>query len=404
MKRIYADNAATSFPKPEAVTEAMQVYACTIGASAGRGAYAEARQAEDIIRKCRKSLAQLFNAESPEQIIFTLNATDALNLAIKGLIGDKTGSHIITTWMDHNSILRPFNALVNRGLVEQTRVQCDPATGLVDPDDIAKAIRSNTKLIATLHGSNVTGTLQPVDEIGRICHKHEIPFVLDAAQSVGHIPLDVQKTHIDYLAFPGHKGLLGPLGTGGLYIAPGMETQLQPLREGGTGSVSELDTQPENLPDRFEPGSHNTIGIAGLLASVDWILDQNVAQLRIHEITLITTMLNHMNNAPSNLHMFGPTNPNDRFAVFSFQIDGLAPAELATILEDQYGILTRPGLHCAPLAHKTIGTFDTGGTTRMSFGPFTQTSDITFAANALIEIASQIAGITTSKSVAANRC
>ena len=247
------DNAATSFPKPPGVLEAMTRYATELGASPGRGAYAEAREAGRLMLECRQRLCRLIGADEskPEHIIFTLNTTDALNLAIRGILLHprcRSGkAHIITTWLDHNSVLRPYNALADQIGVEQTRVACDPQTGLVDPNDIRRAVRPETCLIAVVHGSNVTGTLQPVREIGRIAREHDIAFVVDAAQSMGHVPIDVEADCIDLLAFPGHKGLLGPLGTGGLYIRPGIESRLVTSREGGTGSRSEMDSQPEDL-------------------------------------------------------------------------------------------------------------------------------------------------------------
>ncbi len=273
------DNAATSFPKPTQVTEAMVRYATQIGASAGRGAYREAVETGELLSECRRRLCRLFNGQRSEHFIFTLNCSDALNLAIKGLIDPDRKGHAICTQVDHNSILRPLNALVDAGLIEQTRVAVDPATGLVDPDDIARAIRPDTRLIAVTHASNVTGTVQPIREIGKIAQSHGIPFVVDIAQSAGHLPIDVQADGIDLLAAPGHKGLLGPLGTGFLYIRPGMEKALHPIREGGTGSASDSDRQPEFLPDKYEAGSHNAIGIIGLSEGVQWVLSQGIENL-----------------------------------------------------------------------------------------------------------------------------
>src|SRR3954451_17084156 len=225
-RRLYMDNAATSFPKPRAVGEAMARYATELGASAGRGAYREAVETGALIHECRTRLNTLFNGEDPGHFVFTLNCTDALNLAIKGLVDPHDGGHAICTHIDHNSILRPLNEMRSRGWVEQTQVPVDPVTGVVDPDAIKRAIRSDTRLIAITHVSNVTGTVQPIREIGRIAREHGIPFIVDAAQSAGHVPIDVQADHIDLLAAPGHKGLLGPLGTGLLYIRPGLEESL----------------------------------------------------------------------------------------------------------------------------------------------------------------------------------
>jgi len=385
-RRLYLDNSATSFPKPEAVLEAMIRYARDVGASAGRGAYREAIQSAEIIARCRLLLARLFHAPKPESFLFTLNATDALNLAIKGLL--RPGDHAITTCMDHNSVLRPLNALRDRIGVAATFVPCDPQTGLVDPDDIRRAIGPKTRLIALVHASNVTGTVQPIAEVGRMAREREIAFVVDAAQSVGHLPIDVQALPIDAMAFPGHKALLGPLGTGVLYIRPGLEAKLETLREGGTGSVSEKPYQPDFLPDRYEPGSHNAIGIAGLAAGVEYILDRGIDDLRRHEEGLSTAFMDAVEGI-EHLTLYGPRRMADRVGVFSIRIAGYEPAELSAALEARFGILTRSGLHCAPLAHRTIGTYDRGGTTRFSLGPFVTRDDVARAADALADLARQ---------------
>ncbi len=403
--RVYMDNAATSFPKPKVVHEAMMHFATELGASPGRGAYAEAREAGRLMQQCRTRLCQLIGADinRPEQMIFTLNTSDALNMAIRGIVGKALlsksvggtsgggagGGHGITTWLEHNSILRPFNALASRNDIEQTRVPCDPQTGLVDPEDIRKAIQPNTVLIACVHGSNVTGTVQPIGQIGRIAREHDIPFLVDAAQTIGHMPINIETEYIDLLAFPGHKGLLGPLGTGGLYIRPGIEDRMITYREGGTGSVSDEDTQPTFLPDRFEPGSHNAIGIIGLSEGVQWILNKGIEKIWEHEQHLMRIMLEGLidyGQMPG-LTLFGPNCIKNRCGVFSVRIEGFdQPQTLSDILENQYGILTRSGLHCAPLAHKTFGTHTLGGMTRLSFGPFLTSQDVKYASDALGQI------------------
>ena len=380
------DNAATSFPKPLVVTEAMVRYANELGASAGRGAYSEAMETGALIAECRRRLNRLFHGENHDHFIFTLNCSDALNLAIKGLIKLGEKSHAICTHIDHNSILRPLNALQDGGLIEQTRVPVDSKTGLVDPNDIRKAIRPDTKLIAITHVSNVTGTIQPIREIGRIAREHAVPFIVDAAQSAGHLPIDVQLDNIDLLAAPGHKALLGPLGTGFLYIRPGLEKILRTLREGGTGSVSEDDRQPDFLPDKYEPGSHNAIGIIGLSEGVKYILDQSVEKLAAHDLDLVRVFLDGISNIEG-LTYFGPFGVRNRVGVFTVKIDGYDPQELSAILESRFGILTRSGIHCAPLAHAAIGTLKDGGATRFSFGAFLSKQDVKFATDALGEIA-----------------
>lgn len=383
------DNAATSFPKPKAVMDAMTRYATELGASAGRGAYHEAVETAALIATCRQRLNTLFNGENPNHFVFTLNCSGALNMAIKGLIdprGNSAEQHAIGTWIDHNSILRPLKSLENAGCCEVTRVPVDARTGLVDPDEIRRAIRPTTKLIAVTHASNVTGTVQPIREIGRIAREHNIPFVVDAAQSAGHIPVDVQADFIDLLAAPGHKALLGPLGTGLLYIRPGIEKILRTTQEGGTGSVSEEDTQPDFMPDKYEPGSHNAIGIAGLSEGVQWILNEGIDTLKEHDLDLVRVFIDGVSGIEG-LTYYGPQGVRDRLGVFSVHIDGYDPNELAMVLESNYGILTRPGLHCAPLAHQILGTIQFGGTTRFSFSPFLSKQDVKYATDALAEIA-----------------
>ena len=393
-RRLYLDNAATSFPKPPCVLEAMNRYATHVGASPGRGAYAEAREATTIFQECRQRLNTLIHGQSCDHIVFTLNTTDALNLAIHGLIHPAAKRrHVVTCHLDHNSVLRPFNTLVQRGLATQTRVVCDPVDGRVDPDDVRDAIRPDTGLVAIVHGSNVTGTLQPIHEIGAICREMAVPFLVDAAQTAGHVPIDVQADHIDLLAAPGHKGLLGPLGTGFLYIRPGIEKMMRTVREGGTGSVSELDTQPDFMPDRFEPGSHNAPGIVGLHAALGWILDQTVAKLWAHDQALVRTMIDGLHDGESmpGLRLIGPQGVKHRCGVFSFRLDHPErrydePTALADALEAEFGILTRAGLHCAPLAHQTMHTATRGGTTRLSFGPYVTPQDVKYACDALAHL------------------
>ena len=386
MNRIYMDNSATSFPKPPAVIEAMVSFARDCGASAGRGAYAEAKACEQMLATCRQRLATLINAEAPQRIAFAMNCSEALNTAIRGLLNTApTGSHAIATALEHNSVLRPYNALADQAGLVPEFIPCDPQTGLVDPDDIRRAIRPETKLIACVHVSNVTGTRQPIQAVADIAREYEIPLVVDAAQSIGHIELDVQALGADFVAFPGHKGLLGPLGTGALYIKPGAERTCHTMKEGGTGTVSEWATHPESLPDKYEIGSHNAIGLAGLSEGVAWVLERGVASLRAHDVALCEQFLAATDDV-AGLTIFGPRDVADRTGVFSVRIPGLSPHEVADRLERDFGVLTRPGIHCAPFAHKTIGTHPIG-TCRLSFGAFTTTEDVAHAANALAEIA-----------------
>ena len=385
--RLYMDNSATSFPKPSAVTKAMVDFASSCGASAGRGAYAEAKACEEILWTCRQKVAQLINAESSERIVFTLNCSEALAIVIRGLLNTApAGAHAIATAMEHNSVLRPYNALARQtGLVPQF-IACEAATGLVDPDDIARAIVPATRLIACIHVSNVTGTIQPIAAIAAAARKAGVPCLIDAAQSAGHVPIDVQALGADFVAFPGHKGLLGPLGTGVLYIRPGMEHKLPTMKEGGTGTVSEQPVQPEAMPDKYEIGSHNAIGLAGLAAGADWVLRRGVEGLRFHDEKLCRLFM-RLTDGVEGLRVYGPRDAASRCGVFSVNVDGFeSPQALADVLEADFGLLTRPGVHCAPLAHQTIGTHP-AGTCRLSFGAFTTEAHVRHAAEALAEVA-----------------
>ena len=281
-----------------------------------------------------------------------------------------------------------MRALEDQKILHRTVVPVDAKTGLVDPEQIRRAIQPGTRLITITHASNVTGTLQPVREVGKIAREHDVALLVDAAQSAGHVPIDVQEDCIDLLAASGHKGLLGPQGTGFLYIRPGLEKDLQPIRQGGTGSISEDDRPPEFMPDRYEAGSHNTIGLAGLSAGLDWVLERGVDKIAVHERELIGTFLDGIDGVDK-LKLFGPAGVKNRVGVFSMRIDGYEPPELAAILESSFGILTRAGLHCAPRIHETLGTLSTGGTTRLSFSPFLSSQDVQYAADALAEIALQ---------------
>lgn len=370
----------------------MMRFATDVDASAGRGGYAEAREAGRLMHECRERINRLINGASPDHVVFTLNGTDSLNIAIKGMVLQGMRNHAITTWMAHNSVLRPLNALAERGHMEQTRLPCDPKTGLVDPDDIARAITPHTRLVAIVHGSNVSGTLMPIREIGAICRERGVPFLVDAAQTAGHVPIDVREMNIDLLAMPGHKGLMGPLGTGVLYIRPGLEEQMRTMREGGTGSLSESDVQPLNMPDKFEAGSQNAIGIAGLSAGVQWILERGVEHLWEHEEELINHMLQRLDEDDMpGLRLVGPPDFQNRCGVFSIVIDGIEPNELSAILEDEFSVLTRAGFHCAPLAHRTLGTDRLGGTTRISFGAFNSEAEVDVLCDALREICGEYA-------------
>ncbi len=382
--RLYADNAATSFPKPPEVFEAMRAYAEHMGASAGRGAYREAVETGEVLASCRSRLARLIHAEAAEHVVFTMNCSAALNQAIKGHL--RPGDHVITTTMEHNSVLRPLHAMTAAGLIQADYIQADASTGLIDADTLFAAVGPRTRLIAIVHGSNVSGSLQAIEAIGCEARRRGIALLVDAAQTIGHVPIDVQAAGIDLLAVPGHKGLMGPLGTGALYIRPGLEEAMRPLMEGGTGSLSDQPAQPEFMPDKFEPGSHNAIGLAGLDAAVAWIEDRTVDALRAHDLALSSRFLERTADIEG-LTVFGPTVAEDRIAVFSVRIAGMSPDRLAATLESDFGILTRSGLHCAPMAHATFGTDYSGGTTRVSFGAYNSVEDVDRCAAALAELA-----------------
>ncbi len=369
----YFDNAATSFPKPQCVVEAMVSYQENCGASPGRGAYAEATDATNVLDKCRSELCELIHAPLDTHCIFTLNCTDALNLAINGIASHFQDEevHIVTTAMDHNSVFRPLQTLASKTFTHSI-IEADSKTGLVSPDAIKQAIRPSTRLIAVAHGSNVTGTVQDIEAISKVCG--DIPLLVDAAQTMGHIPIDIQAMNIDLLAFPGHKGLLGPLGTGGLIMREGMEQFIHPIRTGGTGSESEHPIQPTSLPDKYEPGSHNMVGIAGLAASTQWILDKGVINLHNKELELSEQFIREL-SVIDGVQIAGPQTTANRCGVFSLVFEG-CPHEIAKQLEQEFGICSRSGLHCAPFAHKTMGTGTLGGTVRVSFGPFHSKEDV----------------------------
>ncbi len=399
-RRLYLDNAATSFPKPAAVHGAMLDYATRLGTTPGRAQYAESREGGRIIRRCRERLVEFFGGESPDHVVFTLNCTDALNLAIKGVVGHRLRTrpgrpvHLVATAMDHNSVLRPLNALAGAG-VEWTCVEAASGDGHIDPGDVERAITPDTALVIGNHASNVTGVIQPIAEMGALCRQRGVLFLADVAQSLGHVPVDLRAMSIDLLAFPGHKGLLGPLGTGGLYIRPGLEEQIDSLREGGTGTRSEADTQPAFMPDKYEPGSHNAVGIAGLSEAVAYHLDRGIADSRSHEMELMTSLLDGLRAGGARIHphadgwtgdgpladltLHGPAAPQDRIGVFSLTHAHADPATFAAVLEMKHNILVRAGLHCAPRAHRTLGTLGgpgPAGAVRASLGPFIEIPDI----------------------------
>lgn len=379
---IYLDNAATTFPKPRQVYEAVLDCMENYGANPGRAGHKLAMRAGREIYECRENIAKLLNVSNPMSIVFTHNATDSLNLAIKGVV--KSGDHIITTSIEHNSVIRPIKALEKNG-VENTIVKCDKY-GHLDPNDIKKAIKPNTKLIVTTHASNVCGTIVDIESVGNIAKENNILYLVDASQTLGVYDIDVQKINVDIIAAPGHKCLLGPQGTGMLYIRDGLEVNI--LKEGGTGSNSEDLFQPNMMPDRYESGTHNTPGIAGLNAGVKFILETDIDKIRKHEEELCEYMLTKLTEVP-NIKIYGPLDSKKRAAVISINIGDIDSGEVTFILDDMYEIATRSGIHCSPLAHKTLGTLRQG-TVRFSLGYFNTKEDIDKAVEALKHIEKEI--------------
>lgn len=393
---IYLDNASTSFPKPPEVVEAVARCLSDIAGSAGRGAHAGARRAAKIIDSCRDAVAELIEAERPESIVFTHNATDALNLAIRGvvepLLRRGEAAHVVASALDHNSVLRPIEFVRSLGasvtIVDANRV------GQVEPSLVCDAIRDDTRLVVLNHASNVTGIVQSAAEIAFACRARGVPLLLDATQTLGHMMVSVRQLDVDMLAFSGHKGLLGPTGTGGLYVCQGFEDRVEPLRLGGTGTESESPRQPRSMPERFESGTMNVAGLAGLDAGVQWVLRECVRDEYSREGRSIDVFMGVLNQLGMNaagrgedgspthgLSVIGGASPSaGRVGVFAFVHDTVDVHQAAAMLESEHGVVTRAGLHCAPLA--------AGGraTLRASFGPMVEVDDAVIAAGAIVEV------------------
>ena len=378
---IYLDNAATSFPKPEPVYQALDAFARTSLANPGRAGHRMAVAAERTLDATRHSLNQFFHGAAPERWIFTLNCTDGLNLAIKGIV--QPGDHVITTDLEHNSISRPLVALQKTGIISLTRVASE--SGYVDPDAIRNAITPKTSLVAMTHASNVLGTVQPIAAIGAIVRETGALFLVDAAQSAGVVPIDLRMAPVDMLAFPGHKSLYGPTGTGALYVGPRTDGKLRPWREGGTGGDSSSATQPTLLPYLLEGGTPNVLGVAGLAAGIAWVTDRGPDNVREHEVGLLQQVVDWV-LASGSWRLAGRWEPQTHVGALSLIApDSLAPQDLGAILDTSFDIAVRPGLHCAPYIHRALGTFP-DGTLRLSPGPFTKPEDISAFLSALSEI------------------
>jgi cysteine desulfurase family protein len=377
---VYFDNAATSWPKPPQMQEAMIAYLQEVGGSPGRSGHRMSIEATRIVGEARDTVAELFGVDDPSRIAFTKNSTEALNIAIMGCL--EQGDHVITSSIEHNSVMRPLRYLEAQHTIDLTVLPCSPTAGYLDPDDVLSALRPNTRLIVVLHASNVIGNLLPVGEIGAIAREADIPFLLDASQTAGAYPIDVEELNIDMLAFTGHKSLLGPTGTGGLYVRERIE--LRPLTHGGTGSRSEQEIQPDFMPDKYESGTLNVVGLAGLGASIRFLLEIGPGQVYSHEQNLVDRFLAWAADRPS-ITVYGPADVNRRLGVLSFNIKGVSPSELGLILDQGFGIMTRVGLHCAPAAHRTLGTYP-DGTVRFGFSYFNTLKEVDYAIGALEEI------------------
>jgi cysteine desulfurase family protein len=378
---VYLDNAATSFPKPEAVyTAADQTLRC-LAASPGRGGHRGALEAARIVFEAREAAAGLFGIADSSRIAFTASATEAVNVALFGLL--QPGDRVVTSTMEHNAVTRPLRALQERG-VAVVKVPAD-RQGFVDPAAIKRACTETTRLVVLTHCSNVTGTLQPIEEIGPWCRREGILFLVDAAQSAGQFALDVAGMGIDLLAVPGHKGLMGPPGTGLLYVREGVE--LRPLIYGGTGGNSQSDLPPEAMPERLEAGTLNTPGLAGLLAGIEFLLREGMSAVRDRETELLAQLISGLREIPE-VELYGPLDSRFHGGVLSFNLTGRDPAEIGFLLDRDHDILCRVGLHCAPDAHRTIGTFPRG-TVRVSPGYFTTAAEIDHLVSAVSAVASR---------------
>jgi cysteine desulfurase / selenocysteine lyase len=383
---IYLDNSATSWPKPPEVKKAMVKFLEEVGANPGRSGHLLSIQAARILYEAREALATLFNVKDPLRIIFTLNATESINLALKGLL--KPGDHVITSSLEHNSVMRPLRTLERTGV--ELSIISSSEKGFLDPAAVKKKIKTHTRMIVLNHASNVIGTLLPVQEVGTLARDHDLIFLVDAAQTAGSYPIDVEESKIDLLAFTGHKSLYGPQGTGGLVIGNRInEKEFTPLKQGGTGSRSEFEEQPEFLPDRFESGTPNGVGIAGLLAGIQFVSIRGIETIRRHEMALYEKLAEGLKDI-SRITLYGSQNRNERIATLSFTMTGLPPSEVAIRLERKFKVLCRPGLHCAPSAHRTIGTFPEG-TVRLSIGAFNTEEDIRKAIDAVAQISASSA-------------
>ena len=383
-RRVYLDNAATTWPKPEAVWQAMDRYQRDNGASAGRGAYRHAVEAQRIVMEARRGIARLLHVSDPRRVVWTANCTDSLNLALHGYL--RAGCHVVATENEHNSVLRPLRWWSDRWGVRVCFAPVDGA-GFVRPSTLAGLLRDDTRLVVVNHASNVTGALQPLPELAAVVAAHgRATLLVDAAQTLGQVPWELEADARVLVAAAGHKSLLGPLGTGLLYVGPGLEEELLPVRQGGSGTESERDTPPESLPDRFEAGNLNVPALAGLAAGLDFVHQQGVSAIAAHHRELANALRTGLAGIPG-VRVLGPSSDLPSVGVVSCRVDGFDPHELAAILDGEFGIESRAGLHCAPRIHAALGTREHGGTVRFSVGFATTPADIAATLDAIRTIA-----------------
>lgn len=383
MKQIYLDNASTSFPKPECVPKAMYEYMTELGCNINRGCYDNAYSVEEKIYETRQLIADMFGAKDCKNVVFTKNITESLNIIIKGFL--KSGDHVLVSSMEHNSVMRPLTQLVDAG-ISFSRIPCNEK-GELQLHTLPSLIKPNTRAIILTHASNICGTIMPIKEVGDFCQKNSIEFIVDSAQTAGIVEINMQEMNISALAFTGHKGLLGPQGVGGFILSDEMIMKVEPLISGGTGSLSHTEDIPSFMPDRFEAGTLNIPGVIGLNAALLWINNNESGSLFSHELLLANQFIKGIEPLEEKglIKIIGLKNSNLRTGVVSILPLNIDPAELAYSLDSKYKIMTRVGLHCAPNAHKTVGTYPTG-TLRFSFGYANDLSDVNAAVEAVTEI------------------
>lgn len=384
MNRIYLDQASTSFPKAPGVAQAMMDYLTMNGVNVNRGCYSSAYSAEEVIYETRQLLAELFHFSKCKNVIFTPNVTTSLNFILKGFL--KPGDHILVSAMEHNAVMRPVVQLASSG-ISFDRIPCR-TDGSMILEKVEELIRPETKAIVTLHASNVCGTRMPLDALGEICQRHQLYFVVDSAQTAGIVPINMDKMHIDALAFTGHKGLRGPQGTGGFLVSQELAEQMEPLISGGTGSVSHTEEIPNFMPDRFESGTPNLPGIYGLHEALLYLKTHSLQAINEKELSLtgyFLEQLQALDDTGRHIRIIGKKDLTDRNAVVSIQTPEIDMSQVAWQLDNEYGVMTRVGLHCAPNAHKTLGTYP-AGTIRFSFGPENTKNELDFAIQGLKKI------------------